>query len=134
MEDQSLFLLVHITKSFCSSFPPILFRRVLRMRVFPSPSLSPFPMALDSVSFTSWQGPAAGFPACPLQRQETQKGRLGDHGQPSQWPNLCSTPAGHLQGHPGSRATKPGPQTHKNLWAPTLVTPKSGSWNQFVPL
>lgn len=86
----------HITGRFCDSFPPILVRHVLRMKGPPLFSLSPLPMALESVSFTSWQWPAAGFPACLLWRQETQRRCLGDWGQLSQWHGLWYTPLGPL--------------------------------------
>lgn len=86
-----------------------------------SPSLPAFPTALESVSFTSWQWTAAGFPACLLCRQETQRRCLGDWGQLSQWHGLCSTPPGPPPRALGSHVSNPGPPTHRDLPAPILL-------------
>lgn len=125
----------HITGRFCDSFPPILVRHVLRMKGPPLFSLSPLPMALESVSFTSWQWPAAGFPACLLWRQETQRRCLGDWGQLSQWHGLCTPHWALCQGHWGSRVTELGPQPQKDLPAlPTLATLVPGYRNHLHSL
>lgn len=106
MEDQRLFLLLQKVgftsqEGFAVLSPPVL-----------RSMCSSFPTALESVSLTSWQWPAAGFLRVLC---EGRKHRGGASETEGSFPRgMASTPPHQAlcQGHWGSRVTKPGPQTH----------------------